>query len=93
MIAIDSSTRLGQDVRGPILHTLHNFLVDFLGADFAQLQVIKHSPIQVLEFFLSESLKVRVLVSFLFFFFICVYWFFYRNRCKPFQVLHFRVTP
>ena len=24
---------------------------------------------------------------------ICVYWFSYRNRCKPFPVLHFRVTP
>jgi hypothetical protein len=24
---------------------------------------------------------------------ICVYWFSYRNRCKPFLVLHFRVTP
>ena len=57
MIAIDSSTR--QEVRGPTqsLHTLLNFLVDFPGADFAQ--VIKHVQYRSWNFFLSESLKSK----------------------------------
>ena len=53
MISIDSITR--QEVRGPTLHTMLNFLVDFPGVDVAQ--VLKHVQYRPGNFFLSESLK------------------------------------
>ena len=55
MIAIDSITR--QEVRGPTLHTMLNFLVDFPGVDVAQ--VLKHVQYRPGNFFLSESLKSK----------------------------------
>ena len=54
-IMIDSITR--QEVRGPTLHTMLNFRVDFPGVDVAQ--VLKHVQYRPGNFFLSESLKSK----------------------------------